>query len=467
MLREDEIKYDLESKRYAQMLSDNQTIPGTWNEDFLKAKERELNDTKRMLDIGKQAVANSSLVQGANALRDSSAALTRSGAQDIARAKENLGTLGRFAVDVGAAGTQLVGDAFLAGLTGGIGVLPVKAVQAFGSGAEQARAAGANLDQQAAYGLANAALNLGTEKLFNLATPLKKTYGAGLLESPLADTLDSFRETTPIQMGLSALTEGGEEFAEALAQPLFQRATYNPNAEFDLNDAFYQGFVGGTVGGLAGGADVLNELDFSDGFLLGFLGEDTVNELISDNDATHSFSFNHSNKNDPLASDTKTTERTNSDLFTDSSNIDIIKMVNGARITDVYDPVAEAHANRYYGLVRSMSTDVSKIAKNTGFSEELIQQIKNYIFIDVHDLGDSIPRNFDPSFAMAQSWQRLISGTPEPHDLTLLKHEKLEKELMDTGMSQYHAHIEASKKYNYTKESDAYYAALKKYKDRE
>ena len=145
------------------MLSDNQIKPGTWNENLLKAKEQELNATKRMLEVGKQAVADSSLVQGANVLRDSSAALTRSGALDILHAKEGLGTLGRFAVDVGTAGTQLAGDAALGLLTSGAAVLPVKAVQAVGSGTEQARTAGADLNQQTTYGLANAALSVGTE----------------------------------------------------------------------------------------------------------------------------------------------------------------------------------------------------------------------------------------------------------------------------------------------------------------
>ena len=152
--------------------------------------------------------------------------------------------------------------------------------------------------------------------------------------------------------------------------------------------------------------------------------------------------------------------------FTGAENRAIIKAISGARITNVYGTAAEAHAERYYGLVRNMHTDVSKIAENTGYSEDVIQRIKNYIFIEEHDLGDELPRRFDPSFAMAQSWQRLISGMPEPHDLTLLKHEILEKELMDAGMSQHDAHIETSKKYNYTKESDDYYAALKERKNR-
>ena len=148
----------------------------------------------------------------------------------------------------------------------------------------------------------------------------------------------------------------------------------------------------------------------------------------------------------------------------EANDLDLIdsvaEAINGARITEPESSAAEAHANRYYGLVRSMTTDVTRISQNTGYSEDVIRRIKNFIFMDKHDLGGTEPCRFDPSFAMAQSWQRLIAGTPEPHDLTMLKHEIFESELMDAGMSQYDAHIEASKKYNYTKESDNYYGSF-------
>lgn len=152
--------------------------------------------------------------------------------------------------------------------------------------------------------------------------------------------------------------------------------------------------------------------------------------------------------------------------FTLRQNSGTMKAINGARITNVNGSAAEKHAERYYGLVRAMTTDVAKIAENTGYSEAVIQRIKNFIFLEEHDLGDPEPRRFDPSFAMAQSWQRLINGNPEPHDLVMLQHEILEKELMDRGMTQHAAHIEASKKYNYAKESDDYYATLKEHKNR-
>ena len=46
----------------------------------------------------------------------------------------------------------------------------------------------------------------------------------------------------------------------------------------------------------------------------------------------------------------------------------------------------------------------------------------------------------------------------------MLKHEILEKELIKNGMTQEQAHIEASMKYNYSKEAGEYYAKIEKYK---
>jgi len=150
--------------------------------------------------------------------------------------------------------------------------------------------------------------------------------------------------------------------------------------------------------------------------------------------------------------------------FTTKENVGTIKAVSGARITNPFSEAAKEHANRYYGLVREMTTDVDKVASITGFSKGDIQEVKNYLFVDKHDLGGKEPELFEPSFDIAQSWQRLINGTPEPHDFTLIQHEIMEKELVKAGWSQYDAHIETSKKYNYARESDDYYAALKEYK---
>lgn len=122
---------------------------------------------------------------------------------------------------------------------------------------------------------------------------------------------------------------------------------------------------------------------------------------------------------------------------------------------------AKIHAERYYNSVRKMTTDVHRIAENTGFPEELIQSIKDFVFNEKHDLGDKFDY-FVPDYKMAQSWQRLIEGKHiQKHDLTLLHHEKMERELMKQGFSQDEAHSITSKKYNYAKEATEYYDKIK------
>lgn len=138
--------------------------------------------------------------------------------------------------------------------------------------------------------------------------------------------------------------------------------------------------------------------------------------------------------------------------------------VSGARNPESQE--AKRHAERYYGLVRSMTTDVAKIAKVTGYSETEILSIKNYIFLDKHDLGGDEPERFEPDYMMAESWKRLMNGNPEAHDLVLIKHEIMEKKLMSQGMSQTEAHIMTSKKYNYDKEANKFYGKIKKYKEK-
>lgn len=126
---------------------------------------------------------------------------------------------------------------------------------------------------------------------------------------------------------------------------------------------------------------------------------------------------------------------------------------------------ATEHAKRYYDAVRKMTTDVARIARNTRYSEEQIQNIKNFIFLEKHDLGNGEIEYFEPNYEMAESWQRLIDGKNiQLHDLTLLRHETVEKHFMEIGYSQDEAHIMASREYNYKEESEKYYAEVNKHK---
>lgn len=152
-------------------------------------------------------------------------------------------------------------------------------------------------------------------------------------------------------------------------------------------------------------------------------------------------------------------------LFTNKNYSDIIKSgaVSGAR--NPFGERAKEHADKYYESVRKMKTDVSRISKTTGYSKAEMQEVKDYIFNELHDLGGIELERFEPDYMMAESWRRLIDGKPEPHDLTMIRHEIFEKELIKQGYSQAEAHIKASKKYNYSKEANEYYDKNKKYKD--
>lgn len=188
---------------------------------------------------------------------DTADRLAGQSAQNISEAKEGLGSVGQFAVDVGVAGTQLAGDALLAALTGGSALVPM-AVRGFGSGAQQARQEGATLGQQLAYGAGSAALSVATEKIANVAAPLRRTFGSGVLDNAISKVTGRLGQSAVGQTVLSALSEGGEEVVEALVQPVLQKITYDEEALGQYGnsdywaDALYQGLIGGALGGALG-----------------------------------------------------------------------------------------------------------------------------------------------------------------------------------------------------------------------
>lgn len=162
----------------------------------------------------------------------------------------------------------------------------------------------------------------------------------------------------------------------------------------------------------------------------------------------------------------KATGRHFDDKTFDISDKNVI-IKSGAK-SGALDPESDKafdHADRYYKSVRRMTTDVKRISQNTGFSKKDINAVKNFIFIEKHDLGGSEKEYFAPSYEMAQTWQRLIDGKNiQQHDLTLIKHELMERELISKGMTQDEAHRLTSEKYNYKEECEKYYGSLKKSK---
>lgn len=146
-------------------------------------------------------------------------------------------------------------------------------------------------------------------------------------------------------------------------------------------------------------------------------------------------------------------------------------IISGARIYDPESKKAEEFAKKYYGSIRSFKNDVQKIASNTGYAENDIREIKEYLFINksLYDADIGEWRQFEPDCKIAHSWQRLMLGDNiKKHDMTLLKHEIYEMQLKKENptISHEEAHERAQNIYNYRKESMEYYGSLKKYKKR-
>lgn len=203
--------------------------------------------TERYQDIG---------TQSAQSLYSTADELSASSTKDLNAAKTGLGTIGKAAVDIGAAGAQMLGDIAAGAVTGGGALVPM-AIRSFGSGAQEARQSGATLGQQLAYGAGSGALSVATEKLSSVAAPFKKAFGAGVFDKAINNAIKKRSMNAAGKAALSALSEASEEWIESLAQPVLQKFTYDPEALKNYGnadywaDTLYQGIIGGALG-LAG-----------------------------------------------------------------------------------------------------------------------------------------------------------------------------------------------------------------------
>lgn len=187
--------------------------------------------------------------------------LADSGAKDIIKAKRDLGGAGRLAVDVGVAGAQMGMDMALTPFMGGSALFPMF-MRSAGSGAQEARRAGATHEQQVNYGLASGALSVATEKIGNAAAPFKKMFGKGFLDDVIERATQNLTRSAAGKIALSFLEEGGEEAIEDLIQPALQMI-YNGKtlggsySELEASEILNDFLVGGILGGLGGGVEAI------------------------------------------------------------------------------------------------------------------------------------------------------------------------------------------------------------------
>lgn len=149
--------------------------------------------------------------------------LTEKGQQYEQEAKQGLGTVGQFLVDMGVTGTQMAGDALVNLILPG-GGLAMMGMRSYGQAAGEARRQGKNEQQQFLAGLKSAGIEVFTEKMFGA---FSKVYG-GAAADELVEKLVS--KMTGNATGQALLTwiingvgEGVEEVTSDLLNPLADR----------------------------------------------------------------------------------------------------------------------------------------------------------------------------------------------------------------------------------------------------
>lgn len=248
-------------KRYEKMLRDVKWANGKpMTAADVKQVQSYLSTAKRRIaahEVYTKAVERSDKAVADKAYQKADR-LSQSSAADVAQAKEGLGPVGQFAVDLGVQGVQMAGDVAASAVLPGAG-LALMTARSAGSSAQRARQSGATYGQQLAYGLGSGALSLATEKISNVASPFKKAFGGGVLDNAISGALAKMNNSTAGRVALSMISEGGEEFIEDIFQPILQRATYDPSARFDLSEALYDAAVGAAMGGIGAGVDVIRQ----------------------------------------------------------------------------------------------------------------------------------------------------------------------------------------------------------------
>ena len=193
------------------------------------------------------------------------------GTEAYRRASSGLGTAGKTAVDLGVAGTQLgMGALTSAILSPGI-TKAIQGIAAFGNAAQDARDAGADLNDQLLAGGGAAGITVATNQLSNLAGPFRRIYGSGAAENIAGRLAERFGSNAAVQMMtnlsdstggrilLSGLGEGVEEPLEGALQAAWKRYVYDPDATYTKEEAVHDAFLAGFLGAAGGVAEGIGQ----------------------------------------------------------------------------------------------------------------------------------------------------------------------------------------------------------------
>lgn len=194
---------------------------------------------------------------------DRASELFEKSAQAQEQAKEGLGTVGRFMVDMGVTGIQMAGDA-LVNLALPGGGLYMMGLRSYGQAANEARREGKSEEQQFVAGLKSAGIETLTEKMFGAFGKLYGKAGADALVEKLVTKLTGNKTGQALLTWIiNGVGEGVEEVTSDLLNPLADRLLKLDDGSgpiFTTDDAAQMGydFLLGAAMGLVGGTGQLN-----------------------------------------------------------------------------------------------------------------------------------------------------------------------------------------------------------------
>lgn len=194
---------------------------------------------------------------------DRASELFEKSAQAQEQAKEGLGTVGRFMVDMGVTGIQMAGDA-LVNLALPGGGLYMMGLRSYGQAANEARREGKSEEQQFVAGLKSAGIETLTEKMFGAFGKLYGKAGADELVEKLVTKMTGNKTGQALLTWIiNGVGEGVEEVTSDLLNPLADRLLKLDDGRgpmFTTDDAAQMGydFLLGAAMGLVGGTGQLN-----------------------------------------------------------------------------------------------------------------------------------------------------------------------------------------------------------------
>ena len=189
--------------------------------------------------------------------------MSESAAKDLENAKQGLGKLGQFGVDIATNVIQMGFDAGLAALTGGGSALLPMFLRSTGSAEQEARQAGATTWEQILSGNVSGGVEALTEGMFD---GIAGIYGKGAADDIIEAAI---RKLTGSDLGRSALRlvagmagEGTEEAVSNFLSPAI-KTIYNHKdliesykENFSASELLYEFLVGAAVAAFGGAANI-------------------------------------------------------------------------------------------------------------------------------------------------------------------------------------------------------------------